>query len=454
MFPSPRLITWILAGVLVCAAGPASSPSRAEDAAAEETAQPEEPSVDDPLTNKEKRQLKRKERKRLREQRRAARRRKKALDQKSRKSMDRALKSAGIAADALKSSMGPSMGELGAEGLGGSLGDRSGSGGLSGQGAAGGPPGAFTESNALPPGSNSRSVSAGAPGMPGASGANPSAVKKTGAWAPGPSSGDPADPGSVDDLINASGTGYSTAFASTGLKMAADGRTIVRISDGKPADEQDLARLRQMIVSMPRALVKRPGMFKVIRPKQYAALKSAYNRQDALPQNFFKHVGTTEEERDFIRTNSCQRLSGDCNPAATEDSYKKGDFVSPEDLKKMWESLQEALDVEDDDAMMGFFGSLPERTASFTANVNPMNRDDKPLSTGLRDGDSREPKTQGSGARSAPTTSLREIFRPLITTLSSGGTDAKGDRGGLLPLAAIAAGALAGAWFFLRRPQP
>lgn len=183
-------------------------------------------------------------------------------------------------------------------------------------------------------------AAAGAAGAAGAA-AGGFAVGSTGA------SGGPHDlsnPRTVADFALAARSGYAPAFAAAGLKLSKDGRSIVRL-DGSPATAADLAMLRSGILALPAALARRPDFFAHVSQEHYADLKKEYRERPELAGSVYKDVGTTEKDRDFIHTESCSKVSGECNKAAA-DSYKKGDLVSPEDLDRMWEALQKDLDAD------------------------------------------------------------------------------------------------------------
>ncbi|MEQ1917697.1 MAG: hypothetical protein ABL955_00745, partial [Elusimicrobiota bacterium] len=154
--------------------------------------------------------------------------------------------------------------------------------------------------------------------------------------------GDPGRPNAPSDYALAANSGYAPAFAAAGLKLGPDGKSVMRL-DGKPATPEDYARLQKEIASMPAALGRRPDFFSNVSPEHYADLKRGYKeKKDGDP--VYKDVGTTAEDRDFVHTASCSKLSGDCNTNVEKASYKKGDFVAPEDLDNMWDALQKELD--------------------------------------------------------------------------------------------------------------
>lgn len=298
--------------------------------------------------SKEERAARRARRKKARLERQRKRR---AIRKKSRTRLNKVLQDAGTAGDALKAlSIGiESAADL--SGAGGGLGAAAAPGSAR-PGSSGGP-GAKADAGAGPAtNAQVQGDDGGAAGVPG--------------WSPGAPSGDPSDPSSLNDFVAASKTGHSPAFAKTGLKLGANGRSIVRAADGKPATAQDLARLRQAIRSQPKALMRYPNMYKTIRPQQFDELKTSYADESTRPETVFKDVGVSEDDRDFIRTASCDRLSGDCNPEDTKSSYKRGAYVTPDDLASLWADLQEEL-TEDASDDSGRFGALNRRTFTRTS---------------------------------------------------------------------------------------
>ncbi|MCM2303816.1 MAG: hypothetical protein NDJ72_03890, partial [Elusimicrobia bacterium] len=188
-----------------------------------------------------------------------------------------------------------------------------------------------------PPGGAAGAPSGGAPSAA-SGGSTPLPAANAGT----PPSGDPGKPQAPSDFVLAAKSGYEPAFAAAGLKLGPDGKSVVRL-DGRPATAEDYARLRREISSMPAALGRRPDFFSAVSPAHYADLKRGYKEKkegDAV----YKDVGTTAEDRDFVHTASCDKLSGECNKHVEKGSYKKGDFVAPEDLDSMWDALQKELD--------------------------------------------------------------------------------------------------------------
>lgn len=169
-----------------------------------------------------------------------------------------------------------------------------------------------------------------------------------GGAAPKPSGGAPA-PGGDRDLAAAAASGYAASFAATGLKMGtgAQAGRVLR-ADGSPATADDVARLRAQIAADPAALAKRPDFFNVVGRASVAQLKSDFHAKPDARDGVFKHVGLTEKDRDFQRTESCNpKLDKGCN-TASDAAYAKGEFVSPEDLKAIEDALR--ADEEDEKA--------------------------------------------------------------------------------------------------------
>jgi hypothetical protein len=190
----------------------------------------------------------------------------------------------------------------------------------------------------------------GAPGASGAAGRPPGAgappargegASYLGAPPPSGSSGDPANPKSAADLLLAARGPYAPALEKAGLKLAPDGRSFLRVSDGKPATAEDLERFRSGVLSMPAALARRPDFHQKVSPEHFAALQAGY-REGRSP-SVYKDVAATEKERDFVHSRSCEKMSGECNEHAAKSSYKKGEYVTPEDLERMYKGLEAEL---------------------------------------------------------------------------------------------------------------
>lgn len=213
---------------------------------------------------------------------------------------------------------------------------------------------------ALLPSADAGAMPAGLPGGSGAAARSASpGAPATGAVAPPPpapgttpSSGDPANPVTAADLLLAARGPYSPALEKAGLKLSADGRGFVRLSDGKPATPEDLERLRAGVMSMPAALARRPDFHSHVSPGHFAALQKGY--REGRPASVYKDVGATEKERDFVHTRSCEKMSGDCNRHAQKKAaYKKGEYVAPEDLERMYAGLRDELASSEEEEAPG-----------------------------------------------------------------------------------------------------
>ncbi|MBI2385425.1 MAG: hypothetical protein HYV14_05350 [Elusimicrobia bacterium] len=264
-------------------------------------------------------------------------------------------------------------------------------------------------------------------------------------------SGDPGRPKAPSDFALAARSGYAPAFAAAGLKLGPDGKSVVRL-DGKPATAEDYARLQREIASMPAALGRRPDFFSVVSPGHYADLKRGYKEKkegDAV----YKDVGTTAEDRDFVHTASCDKLSGDCNKNVEKASYKKGDFVAPEDLDSMWDALQKELDGS---AEAGGLPSLAT-TRSDISRAAAMDAARALSYAGAGEDDAIRIAT-GEGPKTAPTqisqavASLGRLWKRAssMTSPEAGGT-AGGGSGAPIALGALALAALGAGALFLRR---
>jgi hypothetical protein len=151
-----------------------------------------------------------------------------------------------------------------------------------------------------------------------------------------------ANPKTPQDLALASVSGFGGSFAALGLKMGSGpgGAPSVLHGDGTPASGREVDDLRSLIASEPTALMHRPDYFSVLSRPRFQDLRTGYATRPALAGTAFKDVGMPPDRRDFLWSASCARLSGDCNKAAGEESYKKGDYVPPEDLNRIWQGIQ------------------------------------------------------------------------------------------------------------------
>ncbi len=262
--------------------------------------------------------------------------------------------------------------------------------------------------------------------------------------------GGPAHPTTQADFALAARSPYAPAFAASGLKLGPDGKTVLRL-DGSPATADDYARLQKAISSMPEALSRRPDFFSAVSPEHYSDLKNGI--KDEKHAGVYKDVGTTAGDRDFVHTASCDKLSGDCNKSVEKASYKKGDFVAPEDLDAMWSALQKELDGsaqktnEDEGKGMPSLSSKSSQLAQDAAMNTALG-----LSNELDGGSTASASTKpfaGAAARSAgaatiagATGSAKRLWKTL--TMGLPGADGKAKSGtGLLLLIGAAAGMLA-----------
>ena len=166
--------------------------------------------------------------------------------------------------------------------------------------------------------------------------------------------GDPARPMSPGDFLLSVRSGYAPALERAGLRVGPDGKSLIRISDGRPAEAGD-PRLKRAIEAMPAALAPRPDFFSEVSPEHFEAVKAGYHERPELGDTVFRHVAPTEKDRDLIHSQSCSKVSGGCNESVRRESYKKGEFVDPEDLERMWKSLEgefEESDSEDGPARL------------------------------------------------------------------------------------------------------
>lgn len=163
-------------------------------------------------------------------------------------------------------------------------------------------------------------------------------LKGTGlpARSPGaPAGGKETPPGS--DLAALAASGFAASFQQSGLTLGPGGR-ILR-PDGSEASESDIGRLRAQIAKDPQALLRRPDFFDVIGRPDFEQLKNDFHAKPEEKDKAFRHVAL-EDERDFSHSESCNpELDRDCN-RQIKKPYRKGRFVSPEDLKAIDEALR------------------------------------------------------------------------------------------------------------------
>lgn len=148
---------------------------------------------------------------------------------------------------------------------------------------------------------------------------------------------DPASPASDRDLALAAGTGLRGAFTDLGLKPGPSGGPAVVHEDGAPATAQEVERLKEAIAAQPRALLRRPDFFQVVPRRDFDRVKQAAAAPAGEPA--LRHIGLSEDRRDVVRSLSCSPLSGGCNPYAAVSSYKRGDFVPPEEIFRISRAL-------------------------------------------------------------------------------------------------------------------
>lgn len=152
---------------------------------------------------------------------------------------------------------------------------------------------------------------------------------------------DPAQARDAADLALASSTGFKGVFKEMGLSASsgADGRPLIVRSDGTAASAEEIEVLSERIRSEPRALIQRPDFFAVISREAFEGLKKAYVERPDLREKQFKHVRMTEGLRDLAWSESCEKVSGECNEFAGASSYNRSGLVAPEDLRAIWSSF-------------------------------------------------------------------------------------------------------------------
>jgi hypothetical protein len=263
--------------------------------------------------------------------------------------------------------------------------------------------------------------------------------------------GNPGSPQAPSDFALAARSGYAPAFAAAGLKLAPDGKSVLRL-DGKPATPEDYARLQREISSMPAALGRRPDFFSIVSPEHYVDLKRGYKEKKDDP--VYKDVGTTEADRDFVHTASCSKLSGDCNKSVEKASYKKGDFVAPEDLDSMWSALQKEIDGSAEGGGLPSPGAARSEVARETAMdaaraLSSMKPDDAAGSSGSA---AKAAKAPDATPVSQAVASVRRLWkRAAALTLSGNVSSNDGGLNPVLPIGALALVILAGGALFMRR---
>lgn len=298
----------------------------------------------------------------------------------------------------------------------------------------------------------------GAGGGPGAA-KSASAAAKPGAVGPGvpakassgaKASGDPSNPAAPSDFVLAARSGYAPAFATAGLKLSADGRTIVR-ADGSAATAEDYARLRGAILQLPAALSRRPDFFSAVSPSHFNMVKEGYRGSPGPKDPVYKDVGTTAEDRDFVHTASCAKMSGECNENA-DKSYKKGDYVAPEDLDRMWASLQKEVDSAESENGDGLGALHGPSFARKSSDVEPPDSKDGVATGGA--GNAAKAAAAGAAAPAGGGAALqaaRGVWRATRSILGLGASSSDAPGSGSLELGALGAAALAALVFALRK---
>lgn len=173
--------------------------------------------------------------------------------------------------------------------------------------------------------------------------------RPTGSSGRAPDGLDSANPRTVPEMALAQRTGFSAAFDALGLKVGAGprGEPAIQRVDGAPATPRELEVLGAVLRSEPVALLRRPDFFDVLSREKFAGLKRDYARLPEARAPAFKDIGMTERGRDFQWSASCSGLSGDCNGSAGEGSYRRGQYVSPEDLERVWAAAHEGEEPDD-----------------------------------------------------------------------------------------------------------
>ena len=161
-----------------------------------------------------------------------------------------------------------------------------------------------------------------------------------------------SDPATPQDLVMAAMAGYRGTLKDLGLKVGTgdDGRPAILRMSGAPAGAGELQTLRERIRAEPRALLQRPDFFQVLGRPQHAELKQVFGVKPP-EEKAFRHIALADDRRDFLWSATCAKLSGDCNQQVLSASYSKGQYVPPEDLRAVYESLDDAGEwVLDDDS--------------------------------------------------------------------------------------------------------
>lgn len=191
-----------------------------------------------------------------------------------------------------------------------------------------------------------------------------------------------ANPATSQDLALAAVAGYGETFSQLGLKVGAgrDGASSILRQDGTPASAAEISILAERIGAEPEALMHRPDFFKVLPRENFADLKEEYKKPERKEAEF-KHIELSAAQRDFKRSESCDKLSGRCNRYARQTSYRRGDYVPPEDLGDLWKKIKSEASGADDPYGAAPSAAVPagdvsrlgvERAASITQRMKSM----------------------------------------------------------------------------------
>lgn len=331
---------------------------------------------------------------------------------------------------------------------------------------AGGPPGG---AGARAPSSGRGNAGGGSPatGAPGGGTAARGGAAPPAAAARAPA--DFANPQTTSELALASVAGFGGAFADMGLKVGrtAEGSPAILRQDGAPASPKEIAGLSARIAASPLALMQRPDFFKVIAPEKYNALKTDYQTHPEMSADEFKHIGLTTAQRDFVRSESCGQVSGACNRYTKQSSYKKGEYVPPEDLNSIWAKIREetqgtadaagARDARAFRAREDRSSSLADKMRSILARFSGAFGDgasgpapDSEAAPGPGPGGAAPAPGGGARATAALSSSARRTAADPPPSMSRAAAPPAGpSRGALLALAA--AGLTGGSGFWLAR---
>jgi hypothetical protein len=143
---------------------------------------------------------------------------------------------------------------------------------------------------------------------------------------------------------------FAHDFQKNGLKVALgpNGKPMIVNRSGRPASEQERQRLLADIRAEPAASAHDQNFFNPSRGgisrDDFGALKDTYRNDPARRATDFKHIVLTPpgEDKDFTRSQSCEIVSGECNPHA-EKSYAKGEAVPAGDLARIASALRDRL---------------------------------------------------------------------------------------------------------------